>query len=115
MDEDGVPRAQRGPGDLADGGIGLPRADAVLRGLGEQGLRLSNVRDPERGGNLVTLLSRRGNGNPSLTPEEAKTWSAGFDWKPGFAPGASVSLSYFDIDYTDRIDRPIGRSRPVVR
>jgi iron complex outermembrane recepter protein len=47
-------------------------------------------------------------GNLDLGPEEATTWSAGIDYEPNFAPWARFSLSYFNIDYSDRIDVPAG-------
>ena len=43
-------------------------------------------------------------GNPELTPERARTWSAGFSFEPAFAQGLSVQGNYFDINYTDRLD-----------
>jgi iron complex outermembrane receptor protein len=42
-------------------------------------------------------------GNPDLQPEEATTWSAGFDFTPDFLAGLRVSMTYFDIDYTNQI------------
>ena len=45
--------------------------------------------------------------NASLKPETARTWSAGVDFKPGWAPGFRTSLTYFNIDYRDRIGYPI--------
>lgn len=40
-------------------------------------------------------------GNPSLTPETAKTWSFGTEIAP--IAGLTASLTYFRIDYTDQI------------
>jgi iron complex outermembrane receptor protein len=44
--------------------------------------------------------------NPDLEPEEAESWTAGFDWRPSFAPGFSLSATYFNIDFANRIDGP---------
>jgi outer membrane receptor protein involved in Fe transport len=63
----------------------------------------------------VQLLgsSRSGNalfdygGNPDLKPERAKSWTAGIDWSPPSIPSLDVSVTYFDIDYTNRITYPI--------
>jgi iron complex outermembrane receptor protein len=43
-------------------------------------------------------------GNPNLKPEEADTWSLGFDWKPeGALDGFSASVTYFNVAFTDAI------------
>ena len=44
---------------------------------------------------------------PDLGPEEATTWTAGFDITPKGIPGLSISGTYYDIDYDDRIDRQL--------
>ena len=44
--------------------------------------------------------------NPNLEPESAESFTVGFDFKPEFVPGLSVSTTYFNIDYSDRIDVP---------
>jgi len=43
-------------------------------------------------------------GNPDLKPEEADTWSFGFDWTPaGVLDGLSVSMSYYSIKFSNAI------------
>lgn len=42
-------------------------------------------------------------GNPDMRPEEAETYSIGFDWQPDFAPGLRASATYFNVDFTDAI------------
>jgi len=43
-------------------------------------------------------------GNPDLQPEQADTWSLGFDWTPaGGLDGLSVSVTYYNIKFTDAI------------
>ncbi|MDO9361930.1 MAG: TonB-dependent receptor [Sphingopyxis sp.] len=42
-------------------------------------------------------------GNPNLKPEKADTWSAGFDWKPEFAPGLRASATYWNVKFKDAI------------
>jgi outer membrane receptor protein involved in Fe transport len=44
--------------------------------------------------------------NDTLTSEEARTWTAGFQWSPESIKGLSLDITYFDIDFEDRIDRP---------
>ncbi|MFC2950811.1 TonB-dependent receptor domain-containing protein [Marinicaulis aureus] len=46
-------------------------------------------------------------GNPDLEPERATSWTAGFDWTPQFIPAFDLSVTYFDIDFRDRIVSPI--------
>lgn len=46
-------------------------------------------------------------GNPNLSPETAKTLSAGFVARPGFLPGLSLELNWFQIDYRDRVSTPV--------
>lgn len=43
-------------------------------------------------------------GGDDLRPESAETWSAGFDFRPAWLDGFSLSATYFDIAYSDRID-----------
>ncbi|MGC1546923.1 MAG: TonB-dependent receptor, partial [Rhodanobacter sp.] len=53
-----------------------------------------------------TLLMSYG-GNPALKPERANTVSASIDLHPESMPGLDVELSYFNIDYTERVAQPI--------
>lgn len=53
-----------------------------------------------------TLLMSYG-GNPTLKPERAKTVTASIDLHPESMPGLDVELSYFNIDYTERVAQPI--------
>ena len=40
---------------------------------------------------------------PDIQPEKARTWTAGFDIAPPALPGLKASLTYYDVDYRDRI------------
>ncbi|MDZ3831946.1 MAG: TonB-dependent receptor [Sphingopyxis sp.] len=40
---------------------------------------------------------------PGIGPEEATTWTAGFDIAPPSLPGLKASLTYYDVDYKNRI------------
>jgi len=40
---------------------------------------------------------------PNIQPEKATSWTAGFDLTPPSLPGFRASLTFFDIDYRDRI------------
>lgn len=46
-----------------------------------------------------------GGGNPDLEPEEAETFTAGFDYAPNDRP-YRISATWFDIRFTDQIARP---------
>jgi outer membrane receptor protein involved in Fe transport len=45
-------------------------------------------------------------GNEHLKPEEATTWTAGIEFSPPYLDKVSLSATYFDIDFRNRIDRP---------
>jgi iron complex outermembrane receptor protein len=46
-------------------------------------------------------------GNPSLRPETAKTYSFGFDVNPPDLKWLQISVSYFNVDYRNRIANPV--------
>ena len=48
-----------------------------------------------------------GGGSPNLGPERARTWSASLAFHPESLPGLNTELTWFDIDYTQRILQPI--------
>jgi iron complex outermembrane recepter protein len=48
-----------------------------------------------------------GGGNPDLGPERARTWSATLDLHPRPVPGLTISVTYFDVDYTNRVTQPV--------
>ena len=45
--------------------------------------------------------------SPDIKPEKATSWTAGFDVKPIAVPGLTVSATYFNIAYRDRIESPL--------
>ncbi|MVZ98155.1 TonB-dependent receptor [Sphingorhabdus sp. IMCC26285] len=49
-------------------------------------------------------------GNPDVKPEHATSWTAGFELRPQFLEGLTVSATYYDIRYRDRVVRPIAGS-----
>lgn len=65
------------------------------------------ARDPDRGAAQVDTILLYG-GNQSLTPEEARTQSIGFDWQPSFAPNLTASATLYDIKYDNVIGTPSG-------
>ena len=54
----------------------------------------------------ATVLSTFG-GNPDLEPERARTWTASLALHPRALPALEAELSWFDIDYTERVVQPI--------
>src|SRR3546814_9025166 len=46
-------------------------------------------------------------GNPALKPERAESWTGSVLFHPEAVPGLQVGLSYFDIDYRDRVVQPV--------
>lgn len=42
-------------------------------------------------------------GNTDLSPEEAKTWTAGFIYQPHFLPGLALTVDYYNIRIEDAI------------
>jgi outer membrane receptor protein involved in Fe transport len=53
-------------------------------------------------------------GNPNLTPERAKTWSASVVFHPEALPQLETELTAFHIDYTNRIVQPITSTDDVL-
>ncbi len=51
---------------------------------------------------------RLGGANPNLGPEQARTWTVGFDYKPQFATGLVAKFTYFDVDFDERIGAVAG-------
>lgn len=46
-------------------------------------------------------------GNPDLAPERARSWTTSLGFHPEAVPGLDMELSWFDIDYADRVIEPI--------
>lgn len=59
--------------------------------------------DPTQGGTVIQGVALSG-GNLALEPEEATTWSVGFDYTPSAIPGLALNLSYFNVEYESQIE-----------
>lgn len=57
----------------------------------------------------ATVIGTNG-GNADLGPERARTWTASLAFHPQALPGLEAELTWFDIDYTDRVVMPIANS-----
>ncbi len=51
-------------------------------------------------------------GNPDLKPEEATTWSFGFDIGPELIPNFRAAVTYYNITYTNKVDA-VGYNAPI--
>jgi iron complex outermembrane receptor protein len=60
---------------------------------------------PLNGGRITTMVLI--GGNPDLRPETARSWTVGADFRPKAVPGLAMSLSWFDIRFSNRIGRPV--------
>ncbi|MYF59340.1 MAG: TonB-dependent receptor [Gammaproteobacteria bacterium] len=63
--------------------------------------------DPMAPGGFAPILVLAG-ASSDLTPEEAETFTLSLDYEPEFLDNTTLTLSYFDIDYENRIDEPTG-------
>ena len=54
-----------------------------------------NARDPRTAGTITFISDTQG--NPTLAPEHAKTFTAGAVYQPAWLPGARVSVDYYRI------------------
>jgi outer membrane receptor protein involved in Fe transport len=61
--------------------------------------------DPQSPSGRSLVLVEEGS-NPKLKQETARSWTAGFDLAPPYLGGATLSLTYYSIDYDNRIAQP---------
>lgn len=61
--------------------------------------------DPASSTGQTNVLVLRGN-DPDLRPERATSWTIGMDVRPPSIPGLYGSVTYYNIDYRDRIASP---------
>ncbi len=47
-----------------------------------------------------------GGTNPGVGPERSRSWTAGIELEPRFAPGFRLRVNYYDIRFSDRIALP---------
>lgn len=80
------------------------RAPSLPQLFGQQVFTSNRLPRGSAGTTQVILLQ---GGNDSLTPETATSWSLGFDYTPEKLPGLRVSATWFDTDFTNRIDQPV--------
>jgi outer membrane receptor protein involved in Fe transport len=64
---------------------------------------VATLNDPSSPTGVTTVLARSGT-NTDLRPETARSWTLGTDLEFKSVPGLSVSLTYFNVNYSSRID-----------
>lgn len=78
---------------------------ATLQGLGLTAAEIeafSPATDAEQSTSQPGLIG----GNPDLTEETARTWTAGAVLRPRFIPGLTVAADWYNIKLRDAINRP---------
>ncbi|NML06732.1 TonB-dependent receptor [Sphingomonas sp. G-3-2-10] len=60
------------------------------------------VVDPQSASGMSNIMVIRGN-DPNLGPERATTWTLGADLKPASLPGLRAGVTWFNVNYRDRI------------
>lgn len=58
-------------------------------------------------GSFPFPMIARGGGNADLEPEQATTLTAGIQWQPPQIRGLALDLTYFEVDFDDRIDQAL--------
>lgn len=89
-----------------------PSTEAILLPTGLAG---SSITAPGYIGPDSTVIATYPvGGNSLLAPETARTFTFGADWEPEFAPGLRLSVTWYDIEYTGRVDYPAWNAGPAV-
>jgi outer membrane receptor protein involved in Fe transport len=88
------------------------RAPSVYQlGTANDVANIADVPDPNSGSGTTHAALIVGN-NPHLREETAVTWTAGTDLRLDVGAGLTLSATYFDADYRDRIEQPPGAEQP---
>lgn len=82
-----------------------PNFDNLRQDPGTMLLFAYTIPDPQSPTGQSNIIVRRGN-DPALRPERATTWSAGAELKPAAIPGLRADVTYYSINYRDRITSP---------
>ena len=67
----------------------------------------SSFFQPFPNGNPAPNIILLNGGNLELGPEESESFTIGIDFSPEAIDQLDLSITYFDIDFTDRVDSPI--------
>ena len=80
--------------------IGQTNRVLMSNGLTGANLALIPVTNAATG---QTLMLQRGGNSGNLRPETASIWSLGADFTPNAVPNLKMSLTYYNVNYKDRI------------
>lgn len=64
-----------------------------------------NIPNPAAAGGVTDTLIISG-GNPGLDAETSQSYTFGLDWNPTALPRLATSVTYFNIDFRDRLSQP---------
>ncbi|PZO37495.1 MAG: hypothetical protein DCE92_07470 [Alphaproteobacteria bacterium] len=78
--------------------VGQTNRAFVSNGAGDPAIPVTNVATGQS-----AVLNRGGN-TAGLQPESAKIYSLGAEYNPNWAPDLRLSLTYYNVNYTDRIE-----------
>jgi len=81
------------------------RAPALVESGNSVSAFIIDAPDARSGSGTAPLLISLGN-NPDLEPETADTWNVGLEFRPLWLPKTSLSLTYFKVEYSDRLEVP---------
>lgn len=79
-----------------------PSFNDLRQDPGSQAYLIYTIPDPQAASGQSNVVVLRGN-DPNLRPERATTWTLGAEFKPHFVPGAHAGITWYHIDYRDRI------------
>jgi iron complex outermembrane recepter protein len=77
----------------------------ILSGLGLSPAQIAAF-SPSTDAQATTSRSGLSGGNPALTEETAKTWTAGMVLRPSFIPGLTMTADWYDITIRDAVNTP---------
>jgi outer membrane receptor protein involved in Fe transport len=100
------------PGFNVRGTYGTSFRAPLLSELDEDSYRIVQtlrLADPTAAGGFTDTIYLLGN-NAALSPEEARNWTVGVDFADPHSLGVSGSVTYFRVDFKDRIAAPIPNS-----
>ncbi len=78
--------------------IGQTNRTFVANGLNNPLIPVTNVATGQ------SLVLNRGGNTAGLRPESATIYSFGGDWRPSFIPDLQLGVTYYNVDYKDRIE-----------
>jgi iron complex outermembrane recepter protein len=89
----------------ADPALRAANCATILSGLGLTPAQIA-VFSPTTDSEASTTRRGEDGGNPALTEETARTWTAGVVLKPGFIPGLTMSFDWYNIRIKGAVNTP---------